>query len=253
MNIINVIHAEWKKKYKTNGLLLGLAVLAPVLIQWAIYLSKWDAVKVDLSTDGWMMHVGVLHTMVTQLLYPIVCIVLVFSDIQQENKADSWKVMYVLPIRKLYIALGKMIFLFAQAFVLLFAYAGLQVLSGFVVSGYLQPSDQWSDASLMQALEYMQLPRIGLYLCSLISLHLCLELFQRKGMAVLMLGLLSMVLLAPFSAYWSGFKWIPYTMISSMRLIEGDSSQLLSMDLAAWGYLLVFTGISCWWFDRRDL
>ncbi|MDP4276298.1 MAG: ABC transporter permease [Bacteroidota bacterium] len=111
------LQAEWKKSRHTfaSTLIFSGAFLVPV-VSFLIYFFRWQHFIPDHGTNAWNEFIDMNLSLSAGLLFPFLVILIVALNLMLENKADSWKRLYILPIRRETLFWGKLLFLAIQLF-----------------------------------------------------------------------------------------------------------------------------------------
>lgn len=131
--IEQVFLAEKSKSKKTFALWITIlgALLVPVVCFLIIYF-RWKHFLPEIGENSWIKLISLNFSFSAGLLLPFLVILIVAFNLNLEYKADSWKKLYTIPIRKETLFWGRFLFLAFQLFscILIFSF-------GLLVSGLI--------------------------------------------------------------------------------------------------------------------
>jgi len=140
--------AEKNKSKKTFAfwiMLLG-AILVPVVCL-LVEFFRWRYFLPQAGENAWVKFVNLNMSFSAGLLFPFLVILMVALNINFENKADSWKKMYVVPVRKETLYWSKLIYLAYQLLICIVILFSAIVIAGLFL-GWLRPELAFLNHSL---------------------------------------------------------------------------------------------------------
>jgi len=107
--------AELKKSQHTfvPWLTLSGSLLVP-LVCFLIYCFKWKYFIPETGVNSWDEYTQMSLSFASGMLFPFLVIIMVALNINLENKANSWKRLYVMPVGRDTLFWGKLLFLSMQ-------------------------------------------------------------------------------------------------------------------------------------------
>lgn len=131
--IYQVFLAEKSKSKKTFALWMTIlgALLVP-MVCFLICYFRWKHFLPQIEENAWIKYTSFNFSFSAGLLFPFLVILFVAFNLNLEYKADSWKKLYTIPIRKETLFWGRFLFLAFQLLscILIFSF-------GLLVSGLI--------------------------------------------------------------------------------------------------------------------
>jgi hypothetical protein len=137
--IKTLLLAELKKSRHSFVLWLVLfgALFLPVLF-FIIYLFRWRYFIPEAGSSAWDGLLDNLITIASSFFMPLLVIMLVAFYVQLEFKANSWKTLFVMPVERGRLFLGKTCFLTLLLFGCLVLFVAGMLLTG-LLAGLFHP------------------------------------------------------------------------------------------------------------------
>jgi len=146
--LYQTIIAEKSKSRKTFAfwmILIG-AILVPVICL-LVEFFRWRYFVPQEGENAWNKFVILNMSFSAGLLFPFLVILMVALNVNLEYKADSWKKMYVVPVRKETIFWGKLLYLAWQLLLCTVILFSVIILTGLLL-GWLRPELGFLDQPL---------------------------------------------------------------------------------------------------------
>ena len=142
-----ILQSEFKKARHSSTFWFSLtaAALVPV-IMFLVYLIKWEHFIVPEDINPWTNFITAAFRYTAPFLFPAYIILLIAMNAQLEHKNNSWKKLYLLPVNKSYIYLGKLAFLSITAVLALFLFSILLIVTAFINGLYILALDSPATA-----------------------------------------------------------------------------------------------------------
>lgn len=156
---------EWMKSRRTfTPWFLGAGSMLVPVVCFLIYVNKWSIFTPEAGANGWTAYLQMNLNLATALLLPVWIILLVALNIHPEQKGNTWKRLFVTPVGKGRLFIGKLVYLGVEVVVTLIGFFITIGLTG-IIAHALHPSLALPVKDL--PLFNMLLTAVGLTICLL--------------------------------------------------------------------------------------
>lgn len=257
--IIETFKSEITKTKKTFAFwitLLGPAV-AP-FIYFLVYFFKWKAFIPVEGANIWDGFIRNNMSLSSGLFMPMIVILIVALDMNLEYKSDSFKKMFVLPVSKEELFLGKVMLLVYQ---ILFSLVVLFVLVLFfgLILGITRPELGFLNQSIDLIFFVQCLVKLMVSLLAIVAIQLFVSILSNNIIVSITFGVMCLISTLVIVQGWSYAIYEPYSF--SITLSFGEKKyvipQLLGINITFFLSFLYFliiglAGMYCFKYKRLD-
>jgi bacitracin transport system permease protein len=212
--------------------LLGPAV-AP-FIYLLIYFFKWKAFIPEAGANIWNGFISNNMSLSSGLFMPMIVIMIVALDMNIEYKSDSFKKLFVLPVSKEELFLGKVMLLIYQ---ILFSLVVLFILVLFfgLILGITRPELGFLTQSIDLFYFIQCLAKLMISLLAIVAIQLFLSIISNNIIVSIAFGVMCIFSTLVIVQGWSYAIYEPYSF--SITLSFGDKKYLIPQ---LWGINVTF-------------
>jgi lantibiotic transport system permease protein len=196
-----------KRSFAVWITILG-ALLTPVTC-FLIEFINWRYFIPHNSENPWIGFVNLNISISSGLLFPFLVILMVAFNLNLEYKADSWKKMYVLPVRKETLFCSKLFYLIFQLFICSFLFFISMLFSGLLL-GFLRPELSLSYYNPDIALLLNLFIQFFISLLGILSIQLFLCIVFANIIIPVTFGTICLIITLVISTGWKYSLFEPY-------------------------------------------
>jgi len=202
------------------------SVLIP-LITFLIYFFRYEYFLPADGVNPWINYMMSNVKTVSSMLFPLFIILSIALNINAEHKENSWKKLFVLPVRRESIYLSKLAFLFVQVTVSIILFSLSVILLGFIL-GFLHEELKLLEYSPVIYPFVKLLFRLVISVLGILSIQFCLSLFFRNIIVPISIGIFFIIVSNIIGRNWDYSAYFPYA--SPIRLFY-DLNGVITPDI----------------------
>lgn len=208
--IYQVFLAEKSKSKKTFALWITIlgALLVPVVCFLILYF-RWKYFLPQIEENAWIKFTSLNITFSAGLLFPFLVILIVAFNLNLEYKADSWKKLYTIPIRKETLFWGRLVFLSFQLLSCIFIFSIGLLVSG-VILGLIRPELELFIQNLDFIWFVKLMASIFISMLGILTIQLLLCIIFNNMILPITIGIMLIIISTVISLGWKYAMSDPY-------------------------------------------
>lgn len=208
--IKTIIATEWmKNKHTFTPWFLLIGSLVVPFICFMIYLNRWSLFVPEAGSNGWAEFLHMNVSLFSSLMLPVWLILLVALNIYPEQKGNTWKRLFVTPVGRGNLFVGKLVYLFLQVFLAMFGFMLSLCLVGLVVQ-LMHPTLSLSLSGLPLLSMLSTLSGLMVSSLAIVTLQYVFSLFTTNVLIPATTGLFLVIISMILSQGWSYVVYDPY-------------------------------------------